>query len=244
MRTIVMLYGLISYLLFFGVFLYLIAFNADIFVPKTLSSVGSTQEIMSPGAALLINIVLLLLWGVQHTVMARGWFKEAIAHVIPHHTERSTYVLASTLVLALLMYAWQPIEGVIWQVENTTLTYALWAAFGLGWVLVLISTFLTDHFDLFGLRQTWLYFIKKTYTSVGFTERLFYRWIRHPMMLGLLIAFWAVPTMSVSHLVFSLGMTFDILFGIYFEEKGLAATLGPEYVLYRQRTARVIPKLY
>ena len=244
MRTIVMLYGLISYLLFFGVFLYLIAFNAEILVPKTLSSVGSTQAMMDPGVALLINIVLLLLWGIQHTVMARGWFKEAIVHVIPHHTERSTYVLASTVVLALLMYAWQPIEGVIWQVENTTLTYALWAAFGLGWVLVLISTFLTDHFDLFGLRQTWLHFIKKTYTSVGFTERLFYRWIRHPMMLGLLIAFWAVPTMSVSHLVFSLGMTVYILFGIYFEEKGLAATLGPEYVLYRQRTARVIPKLY
>jgi protein-S-isoprenylcysteine O-methyltransferase Ste14 len=164
-----MLYGLISYLLFFGVFLYFIAFNAELLVPKTLSSSAVTSVQIDSILALLIDLALLLLWGVQHTVMARGWFKEAIARVIPHHTERSTYVLASTTVLALLMYAWQPIEGIVWHVENTMLTYSLWAMFSLGWVLVLISTFLTDHFDLFGLRQTWLYFIKRTYTSVGFT---------------------------------------------------------------------------
>jgi protein-S-isoprenylcysteine O-methyltransferase Ste14 len=240
MRILVMLYGAASYLTFFGVFLYLIAFNAEVLVPKTLSSAAGMDAAM----ALLINLALLLLWGVQHSVMARGWFKEAIASVIPHHTERSTYVLTSSVVLAVLMYAWQPIEGTVWQVDNLIMTYVLWGVFGLGWTLVLISTFLTDHFDLFGLRQTWFHFIEKTYSSVGFTERLFYRWIRHPMMLGLLMAFWAVPSMTIGHLVFSVGMSVYTLLGIHFEEKGLAATLGTDYVAYQQRTSRVIPKIY
>ena len=240
MRALVMLYGTASYLIFFGVFLYLIAFNAEILVPKTLSSAAGENVAI----ALLVNLALLLLWGVQHTVMARAWFKEKIASIIPHHTERSTYVLASSVVLALLMYAWQPIEGAVWQVENLFLTYFLWGVFGLGWILVLISTFLTDHFDLFGLRHTWLHFIGKTYSSVGFTERLLYRWIRHPMMLGLLMAFWAVPSMSIGHLVFSIGMTVYTLLGIHFEEKGLAVALGADYVAYQQRTSRVIPKIY
>ena len=240
MRALVMLYGTASYLIFFGVFLYLIAFNAEILVPKTLSSAAGENVAI----ALLVNLALLLLWGVQHTVMARAWFKEKIAGIIPHHTERSTYVLASSVVLALLMYAWQPIEGAVWQVENLLLTYFLWGVFGLGWILVLISTFLTDHFDLFGLRHTWLHFIGKTYSSVGFTERLLYRWIRHPMMLGLLMAFWAVPSMSIGHLVFSIGMTVYTLLGIHFEEKGLAVALGADYVAYQQRTSRVIPKIY
>ena len=240
MRALVMLYGATSYFVFFGVFLYLIAFNAEVLVPKTLSSAASENIAI----ALLINLALLLLWGIQHTVMARDWFKQAIASVIPHHTERSTYVLASSVVLAFLMYAWQPIEGVVWQVDNLILTYVLWGVFGLGWTLVLISTFLTDHFDLFGLRQTWLHFIKKTYSSVGFTERMLYRWIRHPMMLGLLMAFWAVPSMSIGHLVFSVGMTAYTLLGIHFEEKGLAEKFGEAYVAYQKRTSRVIPKIY
>ena len=176
--------------------------------------------------------------------MARDWFKEAIAHIVPHHTERSTYVLASTLILVLLMYAWQPIDGIIWQVQNPLGVKILWSVFGIGWVLVLLSTFLTDHFDLFGLRQTWLHFVKKTYTSVNFTESLLYRWIRHPMMLGLLLAFWAIPVMTAGHLVFSLGMTVYILMGIHFEEKGLAASIGADYTEYQKRTARIIPKIY
>ena len=240
MRAIVMLYGVVSYLLFFGVFLYLIAFVGGIFVPKTLSSEAG----MHAPLALLINLGLIILWGVQHTVMARDWFKEAIAHIVPHHTERSTYVLASTLILVLLMYAWQPIDGIIWQVANPLGIKILWSIFGIGWVLVLLSTFLTDHFDLFGLRQTWLHFVKKTYTSVNFTESLFYQWIRHPMMLGLLLAFWAIPVMTAGHLVFSLGMTVYILMGIHFEEQGLAASIGTYYTEDQKRTARIIPKIY
>ena len=240
MRALVMLYGVTSYFIFFGVFVYLIAFVGEFLVPKTISSEAG----MDATTSLLINIGLILLWSIQHSVMARSWFKEAIAKVIPHHTERSTYVLASAIVLAILMYFWQPMEGIIWQVESSLWQQVLWGLFGLGWLLILLASFLTDHFDLFGLRQTWLYFTRKTYTSVGFTERLLYSWIRHPMMLGILIAFWAIPVMSVGHLVFSIGMSVYVLVGIYFEEKALAESIGSKYVEYQQRTSRVIPKIY
>ena len=240
MRTLVLLYGVASYFLFFGVFLYLIAFTGDFFVPKTLSSGPG----LASGYALFVNIGLMLLWGIQHSVMAQRWFKDAIASVVPQHVERSTYVLATSVVLIALMHYWQPMSGVVWRVENSVLQTVLWVTFASGWVLVLISTFLTDHFDLFGLRQSWLYFVKKTYTNVAFTEALLYSWIRHPMMLGLLMGFWALPTMTVSHLVFSIGMTVYIVVGIYFEEQGLAQTLGKDYTDYQSRTSKILPKIY
>jgi len=240
MRALVMLYGLICYFVFFGVFLYLIAFVGDIFVPKTVSS----GIITDPTSALLINISLILLWGIQHSIMARSWFKKIIIKVVPAHTERSTYVLVSSLVLIIMMFYWQPMEGTIWHVSHQLGQQVLWGLFGLGWALVLLSTFLTNHFDLFGLRQSWLYFLKQSYTKVKFTERLFYSSIRHPMMLGLLIAFWAIPVMSMGHLVFALGMTIYILVGIYFEEKGLVELIGPQYEEYQGRTSRVIPNIY
>ena len=142
------------------------------------------------------------------------------------------------------MYYWQPVAGMVWQVSDPMWTKVLWSLFGLGWVLVLISTFLTDHFDLFGLRQTWLHFAKKDYTPVKFTEQLFYSSIRHPMMLGLIIAFWATPMMTMSHLVFAIAMTGYIIIGIHYEEKGLSETIGDNYVEYQKRTSRVLPKVY
>jgi protein-S-isoprenylcysteine O-methyltransferase Ste14 len=240
MRALVMFYGVACYTFFFAVFVYLIAFIGDIFVPKTISS-GETVDFAT---ALIINLSLILLWGVQHTVMARAGFKEAIKHIIPHHTERSTYVLLSSVVLVILMYFWQPMSQQIWQVTDATGVAVLWGIFGAGWLLVLLSTFLTDHFDLFGLRHTWLHFVQRDYTSVPFTERFFYKSIRHPMMLGLLIAFWATPSMDMGHLVFSVGMSIYIVVGIYFEERGLTSTLGDDYHEYRKRTARVIPKIF
>ena len=240
MKLFVMLYGVLSYLLFFLVFVCFIAFVGDFFVPQVIAS----ESVMDASNALLIDLGLILLWGVQHTVMARGWFKEAIAGVIPKHVERSTYVLVSAVVLAFLMYFWQPMEGVLWQIESSTLQQMIWGLFAIGWLLVFVATFLTDHFDLFGLRQTWLYYVGKSYTSVKFTERLFYRSIRHPMMLGLLIAFWAVPRMTTDHLVFSAGMTVYIIIGIYFEERGLARTIGAAYQEYQGRTSKIIPKIY
>ncbi|PHS73005.1 MAG: hypothetical protein COB22_03750 [Cycloclasticus sp.] len=240
MRALVMLYGVVCYFAFFVVFVYFMGFVGDVFVPISISS---EVEVYSQNA-LMVNIGLMLMWGVQHSVMARGWFKDMIASVVPHHVERSTYCLASAIALGALMYYWQPMEGIIWQVENAMMVNVLWGFFGLGWALIFLSTFLTDHFDLFGLRQPWLHFVKKTYTPVVFTEVLFYRWIRHPMMLGLFIAFWSLPTMTVGHLVFSIGMSIYVLAGIHFEEKGLARHLGQTYVDYQKRTSKVIPKVY
>jgi protein-S-isoprenylcysteine O-methyltransferase Ste14 len=240
MRELVMLYGVLSYLSFLAVMVYLVAFVGDFLVPKTVSS-GVVGEVTT---ALIINICLIILWGIQHSVMARSWFKEAIVKIVPQHTERSTYVLLSAIVLAIVMYGWQPMEGVIWEVNNPFWQIIIWVLFALGWIVATLSTFLTDHFDLFGLRQTWLYFVKKSYTSVKFTERLFYHWVRHPMMLGTLMAFWATPVMTLGHLVFSLGMTVYVLMGIYFEEKALAKSIGSVYVEYQKRTSKIIPGIY
>ena len=240
MRVLVIIYGLVSYFLFFGTLVYFLGFVGDFFVPKFISSSAS----MPPLQALFVNIGLLLLWGIQHSVMAREGFKDYISNIIPAHTERSTYVLLSTLILAFLMYHWQPIEGIVWQVQEPILQTGLWFLFALGWLLVIVSTFLTDHFDLFGLRQTWLHFVKKTYSPVSFTERFLYRWIRHPMMSGLFLAFWALPTMTLGHLVFSIGMSLYILIGLHFEEKGLVKSLGVPYEDYQKRTAKIIPKVY
>ncbi len=240
MRALVMLYGTLSYVLFLGVMLYLVAFVGDFLVPKTVSSGG----VVDHSTALMINISLIIFWGVQHSVMARSEFKEAIVKFVPQHTERSTYVLFSAIALAIVMYGWQPMSGLIWQVHNPFWQNVIWGLFGVGWIVAILSTFLTDHFDLFGLRQTWLYFVKKSYTPVNFTERLFYHWVRHPMMLGTLIAFWAIPVMTLGHLVFSLGMSVYVLVGIYFEEKSLVKSIGSDYVGYQKRTSKVIPGIY
>ncbi len=240
MRAFVMLYGLFSYLFFLVVFLGFIAFSADIAIP----TITSLEVATNPSKALLINLSLILLWGIQHSVMARSWFKAAIAGVVPHHLERSTYVLISSIVLLALIKYWQSMEGVIWHVESITGRQILWSLFGFGWWLILLSTFLTDHFDLFGLRQTWLYLVKKSYTDVGFTQSFVYGWIRHPMMLGILISFWSIPTMTKGHLVFSLGMSFYVLVGIYFEEKSLAKSIGQQYNEYQKRTAKLVPGVY
>ena len=240
MRAVVMLYGVMSYLLFFAVFLYLIAFVGGFYVPIHLSITTEGGGTL----ALVINIMLLLLWGVQHSVMARDWYKKAIETVIPHHLERSTYVLVSTITLAVVMVLWQPMSGEIWRIEEGALQVVVWGLFALGWTITLISTFLTDHFDLFGLRHSWLHFVEKTYTDVRFTERWIYSWIRHPMMLGLLISFWLVPVMTVGHLVFSIGMSLYIFIGIHFEERAMIKAVGESYGHYQKRTSKIIPKIY
>lgn len=240
-RLLVLLYGLLSYGLFLAVFLYLVAFNAD------LGGVAKTVSSGTPGplaTALAVNIFLLALFGIQHTIMARTGFKRALTRIIPVAAERSTYVMATNVVLILLMLYWQPLSGTAWQIENTQIAMGMHAISGLGWLLVLISTFLTNHFDLFGLRQIYLNAVGKTYSTVGFKEILFYRWIRHPMMLGLLIAFWSIPVMSMSHLLFTTGMSLYILIGIHFEERGLRAELGESYINYQRRTRRVLPFVY
>lgn len=239
-RLFVFLYGIASYALFFAVFLYLLAFSVDLpLVPKTVSS-GEPGPVLP---AVLINLGLLLLFGIQHSVMPRRGFKRWITRVLPQPMERSTYVLATSVVLVLMFMYWQPLPGTLWQVEHVALVSVLWGLNALGWTLVLVSTFLTNHFDLFGLRQVWLNLVRHSYSPVPFREILLYRWVRHPMMVGLFIALWAVPTMSLSHLFFSLGMSIYILIGVHFEERGLREELGQPYRDYAARTGRFLPRL-
>lgn len=230
-------YGLACYAIFFLVFLYLIGFVADAGVPKSVSS-GEPGAI---GIALAIDLALIMLFGVQHSVMARRGFKRWLTRWLPASIERSTYVLVTSLVLILTYALWQPLPGQLWRVEDAGLVKALYALMALGWLLVLFATFLTNHFDLFGLRQVWLQFVRRSYTPVPFREWLLYRWIRHPMMLGLIVAFWATPSMSASHALFSLGMTLYIAVGVHYEEASLKEELGAPYRDYVARTGRILP---
>jgi protein-S-isoprenylcysteine O-methyltransferase Ste14 len=240
-RNLILAYGAACYALFLAVFLYLVAFLCDVagLVPKTVSS-GEPGAIST---ALLVNTALLLLFGVQHSVMPRPAFKRWITGWLPQAMERSTYVLATSAVLILMFVYWQPLPGMAWQVAPGPATTLLWSLNALGWVLVLIATFLTNHFDLFGLRQVWLQWVQRSYAPVPFREVLLYRWVRHPMMVGLFIAFWSVPSMSLSHLMFSLGMSIYIVVGVHYEERGLRAELGAPYREYAARTGRFLPRL-
>ncbi|MBL6752166.1 MAG: hypothetical protein ISP90_16725 [Nevskia sp.] len=230
-------YGVACYGLFLAVFLYFIGFVAGLPLPKTVDS-GPAAPLAT---ALAVDLGLIALFGLQHSVMARAGFKRRLAQWLPPAAERSTYVLATNLVLILLFAFWQPLPGRVWEAGSPLLAGAVYALAALGWLLVLVSTFLTDHFDLFGLRQVYLQLVRRSYTPVAFREILFYRWIRHPMMLGLLIALWASPVMTASHLLFSLGMTVYIFVGIRFEEAGLRAELGQPYRDYAGRTGRLLP---
>ncbi len=236
-RQLSFLYGLLCYGLFLAVFLYFIGFITDMPLPKTVSS-GVTGAL---APALAVDVALILLFGLQHSTMARSGFKAWLTRYLSPAVERSTYVLATNLVLIVLFVFWRSVPGQLWQVENRFWVDALYLLCALGWLLVLIATFLTNHFDLFGLRQVYLNLARKAYTPVMFKEVLLYRWIRHPMMLGILIGIWALPTMSNSHLLFSFGMTVYIVIGIHFEEIGLQAQLGEPYRRYRQRTVRLLP---
>lgn len=230
-------YGVACYGLFFAVFVYLIGFLNDVGVPKSVNS-GLPGPVAT---ALFVDIGLITLFGVQHSVMARPWFKRRLTQFVPHVIERSSYVLATNVVLILTYLFWEPLPGVVWQIREPMLSTALYMLAAVGWLIVLISTFLTNHFDLFGLRQVWLNLLRRNYSAVAFKEHLFYRWVRHPMMLGLFIALWATPEMTVSHLLFSVGMSIYIVVGVHFEEAGLKKELGKPYQDYAARTGRFLP---
>lgn len=230
-------YGAAAYLLFLAVFLYLVAFLGNFWVPRTVDH-GLSAPI---GQAVLVNMVLLGVFGLQHSVMARSGFKARWTRLVPPPIERSTYVMLSNVVLVLLYWQWRTMPAVIWEVELPAGRLALWTLFWLGWAVALASTFMINHFDLFGLRQVYLAWRARPYTDLDFRVRFFYRLVRHPLMLGFVIAFWAVPTMTAGHLLFSIVMTGYILIATQFEERDLVAALGDEYRDYRRQVPMLLP---
>jgi methanethiol S-methyltransferase len=235
-RLLVFVYGVAAYGAFFATFLYAIGFIGNLFVPKALDS-SPTAPFLT---ALAINLGLLTLFAVQHSVMARPWFKRFLLRLIPQAAERSTYVLASSLALILLFWQWSPLGGVVWNIESPVWRAVTVAIFASGWILVLITTFLINHFDLFGLRQVWLHLRGREYSPLHFVTPGPYRVVRHPLYLGWLLAFWAAPTMTVTHLLFAVVTTAYILAAIQLEERDLI-DVHPEYAAYRSRVPMILP---
>ena len=237
-RILAFVYGAVSYVVFFVTFLYAIGFVGNLVVPKSIDSGAPAPFSIQ---ALLIDAVLLGLFAVQHSVMARPGFKRWWTRYVPEPVERSTYVLLASLALILLFWQWRPLTDAVWSVENTAGRYILWALFFVGWALVLLSTFLINHFDLFGLRQVYLYQRGREYTHLGFRTVFLYKVIRHPIMLGFIIAFWAVPRMTVGHLVFSVATTAYILIALQLEERDMTNIHGKAYEEYRQQVSMLVP---
>lgn len=236
-RIAFFIYGSVSYLIFLATFLYAIGFIGNFGVPRTLDGTRSG----SFAVAVLIDVGLLTLFAVQHSVMARPAFKRWWTRIVPKPVERSTYVLFSSLALILLFWQWQPLGGVVWSIEDPFGSLVLRMLFAFGWALVLVSTFLINHFDLFGLRQVWLYLRNRPYTALHFGTPGPYRLVRHPLYVGWLFAFWSTPTMTLAHLLFSVATTAYILIAIQLEERDLVREHGESYESYRRSVPMLIP---
>jgi len=237
-RYLIIGYGAVSYLAFVLAFVYLIGFVANIMVPR-----GVDHAITAPiWQAVAVDVALVALFGVQHSVMARQGFKRWWTRLVPASIERSTYVWLSSAALVLLYWQWRTMPTVIWDVRQPVVRTVVWAAFWLGWAIAFASTFMINHFDLFGLRHVYLAWRGKPYTELGFRTHLFYRLVRHPLMLGFLIAFWATPTMTAGHLLFSIAITAYILIALQIEERSLVAALGDQYRDYQRDVPMLVPK--
>lgn len=238
-RIIYLLFGVVAYLVFFWTFLYLIAFVGNF--PQIPFAVDRGPAAALP-VAIGIDLALIALFGVQHSVMARSSFKAAWTRTVPAPVERSMYVLLASLCLIALFVFWRPIPAVIWSVQNQILAYVLWGLFGLGWLIVLISTFLINHFELFGLRQVWSHAGGHEIPAPEFRTPFFYRFVRHPIYSGFVLAFWATPHMTAGHLLLAVGMTVYILIAIGHEERDLVGMFGKDYEDYRGRAGKLVPR--
>jgi len=236
-KFLALFYGVVSYFIFLGTFLYAIGFVGNFLVPKSIDSgiQGGTEN------AWLINILLLSLFAVQHSVMARQGFKKWWTKIVPKSIERSTFVLISSLVLILLFYYWRPMTGVVWSVENALLAAIINTLYFAGWFIVLLGTFLINHFNLFGLQQVYLNMKNSEPKPPQFVKPLFYKVVRHPLMLGFIIAFWATPHMTVGHLLFAFATTGYILVAIQLEERDMVRFHGEEYKRFQKEVSQIIP---
>lgn len=237
-RFIAFIYGVGTYALMFLTFLYLFGFLANVIVPKSIDA-GPTASL---SMALLINVVLIVVFGIPHSVMARPGFKQWWTRIVPETVERTTYVLVATLLMILLFWQWQPMTQVIWQANAVWAQGILWGLYCLGIVVLFASTFIIDHFDLFGLRQVTLNFMQKPYTNLGFKVTFFYKFVRHPLYVGWLLIFWATPNMTLGHLIFAIGMSAYILIAIRYEERDLEQFHGADYANYKRRVPMLIPQ--
>lgn len=236
-KVLAFLYGTTAYLVFLVAFLYAIGFVTGLVVPKTID----TGPVVQLGEALVVNLLLMSLFAVQHSVMARKPFKRWLTQFVPESIERSTYVLLASLILLLLYWQWRPIPTVVWQITTPEIAMAIMGLSFVGWLLVLASTFLINHFELFGLHQVVNNLAGKGMPAAKFRTPLLYKMVRHPLYLGFIIAFWAAPTMTVGHMLFAAVTTAYIFVGIFLEERDLVALFGDEYRRYRERVAMIVP---
>jgi len=235
-KSLILAYGVASYSLFLAVFNYAILFIGNILVTPSLDSPGENNLV----EALMIDIALLAAFALQHSIMARPAFKNLLTKIIPAEIERSTYVLSSSVILAAVIYLWQPLGGTLWAVTDPVALTFIYTVFAFGWAVLFVASFQINHFDLFGLRQVWLHFRGKPYTPLEFKTPFLYRYTRHPLYVGMMIGLWAAPTMTVAHLVFAALCTGYILVGARFEEHDLENAL-PEYSRYRKEVSMFIP---
>jgi protein-S-isoprenylcysteine O-methyltransferase Ste14 len=234
------LFGIAAYAIFFATFLYLIGFVGNVpFLAKTIDSGAG----LVPTTAVFIDVGLIALFGLQHSIMARQGFKRATTRIVPKPIERSLYVLASSAVLIILFTFWQPIAGDIWRVENPALSTLLWALFAIGWLIVLLSTFLLNHFELFGLQQVYFHAKNRTPADPQLRQPWFYKAVRHPLYSGFFIAFWATPHMTAGHLLLAVGMSTYMLIAIRYEERDMVDLFGSEYEDYRTRVGMLTPRV-
>ncbi len=239
-RAFFMGFALVAYAIFLATFLYLIAFVGNLpWVPLTVDRGPAAASI---GAALIIDLALIAMFGLQHSVMARQGFKQAWTRIVPKAAERSVYVLAASLMLILLFVAWRPIDGIVWQATNPLLAGLLWGLFATGWLIVLASTFLINHFELFGLQQAWFNLRDRAAAAPQLRQPFFYRFVRHPLYSGFFIAFWATPVMTMGHLLLAVGMSTYMLIAIRYEERDLVGLFGEDYEQYRANVGMLAPR--